>query len=138
MFYKDPVANRQRFHFFDLTATKILKQLVVNGALNNNRSLAVLATIDNSPKLIQATCSMKYLEKLVLVDGDLALEDLAHLFQSCRKLIELRWKPFQTNYWEIDQHVKKPLKRGFQRLKVCEIHFFIDHFSWPVLQDLVR
>ena len=45
--------------FFYLTATKILKQLVVNGALNNNRSLAVLATIDNSPKLIQATCSMK-------------------------------------------------------------------------------
>ena len=94
--------------------------------------------LDGYSELIQVNFSTKNLKKLVLLHRYLTLKDLAYLLQLFRKLIELRWKPFQTNYWEIDQHVKKPLKRGFQRLKVCEIHFFIDHFSWPVLQDLVR
>ncbi len=117
---------------------EVLKQLAMNGVLNNNRSMAVLTGVGLCSRYYkQATLSMKNLEKLVLLNFHLTLEELAHLFQSCRKLIELRFKLFDCDYWEIDQHLKKPLREGFQRLQICEIHSYILPFSWPVFQEIV-
>jgi hypothetical protein len=123
---------------FRINTINILEQLAANGVLTNNRSLAVLTYLGSAehPRLLQAFF-MKNLEKLVLVDCDLRQYDLKHLFQSCRKLIELRIKQLEFVGVEIDQHLKKALRQGFQRLQICEMHFIIRPHSWPVFQEIV-
>ena len=69
--------------------------------------------LDGYSELIQVTFSTKNLKKLVLLHRYLTLKDLAHLLQLFRKLIELRFKPFECNEWEIYQHLNKNTQTGF-------------------------
>ena len=117
--------------------------------MENARSLTVLVTWPLKPGYFQVTWprkpgffqviwSMEKLEKLVLFDCYfVTLEDLAHFFPSCRKLIELRVRPFQCEEWEINEDLKNKLRPGFQRLRFFELDGNIDPLSWSVIQEIL-
>jgi hypothetical protein len=114
-----------------------LERLEKNGFLKNNRSLVVLVDLPASLQFVQNICFMKNLEKLVLFERYLTLEDIALLFGSCHKLTEIRLNPFDCDQWEMDEKLKNQLRPGFQRLKIFELDCDLHPFSWPVLQEIL-
>ena len=90
-----------------------------------------------SPQLVELIYSMKNLEKLDIFDYNLTLEDLARVFQSCSKLIELDIVTRNYKSLEIAKHLKDQLKSGFQRLRRLDLVCKIDKDSWPVTQEML-
>jgi hypothetical protein len=81
---------------------------------------------------------MKNLEKLYLWDCELTLEQLAHLFWSCPKLVELSLKPFTCTQLGIDKKLKNHLRPGFRKLRRLELDDCRIYMkSWPVIQEML-
>jgi len=114
-----------------------LQRLAVEGYLNNNQQFGEfnsnLSLI--SSFVIKAICSMKNLEKLIL-RNDLTLEDLALVFQSCSKVIELNITAFEFEMDKMVEDLKNQLRPGFQRLRRLDLECFIDNVSWPGFQEM--
>jgi hypothetical protein len=125
-------------HLPDENLLSILERLAGEGCLQNNRKLNVIFDCSCNSRLVEVICSMKNLEKLDMSGYDLTPEVLAHVFQSCSKLIELdvgtRWE-YKT--LEMTEHLKNQLKSGFQRLRCLDLVCFIDDDSWPVIQEML-
>jgi hypothetical protein len=117
---------------------KILERLVDGGYLKNNRHLVVKFNWSCSSRFIRDICSMKNLEKLSLWDCELALEQLAQLFWSCPKLVELSLKPFLCTRLGMDKKLKNHLRPGFQKLRRLELNDCRIYMnSWPVIQEML-
>jgi hypothetical protein len=115
----------------------IFRQLIKNGFLKNTRNLVISVNQKEWPhKVIQPICSMKKLEKLVLFDCHPKLEEIAHLFQSCRKLIEFRLHQFHCDQGKINNNFKKRLRSGFQRLRIFELHCSVHPNSWLAILEI--
>jgi hypothetical protein len=111
-----------------------LERLAEKGYLQNNRQLIVENNFLTSPQLVEVISSMKNLEKL---DVDLTLEDLARVFQSCSKLVELHITTDGCEMLEMAEHLKDQLRSVFQKLRCLDLLCFIDNGSWPVIQEML-
>ena len=80
---------------------------------------------------------MKNLEKLSSNGHFLTLEDLARVFQSCSKLVELDIFVFEFEMDEVDDDLVDQLRPGFQRLRRLDLEYFIDDDTWPGFQQLL-
>jgi hypothetical protein len=121
----------------DENLLKILERLAEKGYLQNNQQLKhVLYNLSHISPFLELICSMENLEKLDL-DYKLTLEDLARVFQSCSKLIELRIATFGCKTHKMAEHLKNQLKPGFQRLRRLELVCFIDNGSWPMFKEML-
>ena len=116
----------------------VLERLAGEGYLQNNQQLIEFESdYSDIPSFVtKVICSMKNLEKLKL-ENFLTLEDLALVFQSCSKLIELNISAFKFEMDEIDEDVKNHLRPGFQRLRRLHLLCFIDSDSWPGFQEML-
>ena len=86
------------------------------------------------PRLLEMIGSMNNLETLSLLGCELTLtKDLPQLIRSCPKLTELRIKLFDNQKLEKEVEQKR-LRSGFQRLRIFELHWYID--SWPLIQEM--
>ena len=83
---------------------KILELLVDEGFLKNNCELVIssadcmVAQFEGrtlGSRYLQVIYSMNNLEKLVILEYDMTVADLAHLFQSCPNIIHLHLKLFR-------------------------------------------
>jgi len=81
---------------------------------------------------------MTNLEKLYLWDCELALEQLAQLFWSSPKLVELSLKPFTCTKLGMDEELKSHLRPGFKKLRCLELDDCKIYMnSWPVIQEML-
>ena len=112
-----------------------LEQLAEEGFFKNNRQLVVRFRSDwpLSPPLFGIIRPMINLEILKLWDCELTLEQVAQLFQSCPKLIELHLK---LSTCEMDEDLKDQLRPGIQRLQIFELEWYIDIKRWSVIQEM--
>jgi hypothetical protein len=113
-----------------------LERLAEDGFLQNNRKL-IEANFSHNSQLIEVISSMKNLEILVITCNNLTLEDLAPVFQSCSKLIELRIATYGSKTFEMAEHLKDQLRSGFQKLRCINLVCCIDNGSWPVIQEML-
>jgi hypothetical protein len=67
----------------------------------------------------------------------MTLEDLARVFQSCSKLVELRIATYGCETLEMAEHLKDQLRSGFQKLRCLNLVCLIDNGSWPVIQEML-
>ncbi len=112
----------------------ILERLTEKGYLQNTRHLRDFeAYLLDYSSFLERLCSMKNLEKLEL-EYDLTLEDLALVFQSCSKLIELS---INTSDSFMDEHIENLLRTGFQRLRRLHLGWNVVNYPWPVLQEML-
>ncbi len=123
----------------DESLLKILERLAEEGYLQNNRRLDVDFHWKRSSRFAGVICSMKNLETLNLFEDELPLDTscLAHVFQSCSKLIELDIWIHECKTLEMDEHLKNHLRFGFQRLRFFSLSCSIDNDSWPVLLEML-
>ena len=110
----------------------ILQRLVEEGFLKNNRQFAIF-DCSRSPRFVEVIFSMNNLQKLDLWDCELTLEQVAQLFQSCPKLIELHLK---LSTCEMDEDLKDQLRPGIQRLQIFELEWYIDIKRWSVIKEM--
>jgi len=123
-------------HQSDESIFKILERLAEDGYLKNNRKL-IEANFSHNSQLIEVISSMKNLEILVITCNNLTLEDLAPVFQSCSKLIELRIATWSYNSFEMAEHLKDQLRPGFQKLRCLNLLCCVDNGSWPMIQEML-
>ena len=114
---------------------KILELLVDEGFLKNNCELVIssadcmVAQFEGrtlGSRYLQVIYSMNNLEKLVILEYDMTVADLAHLFQSCPNIIHLRLKLFRQDLWDMKDDLSlNQLILGFQKLQLLEVagHF---------------
>ena len=79
---------------------------------------------------------MKKLETLHLFNCEVKLEQLLPLFGSCPKLVQLYLRLFVNEKLQLDEHLKKELKQGVQKLQIFALRSHIDNMSWPVIQEM--
>jgi hypothetical protein len=115
---------------------KILELLTDEGCLKNNRELVVDSEWSLGRRFLQINCSMTNLEKLDIMEYEVKLSDLACLFQSCAKLIELHMKLSRYETSEIDEDCRSHLRLGFQRLRCFELACFVFN-SWELIQEIL-
>jgi hypothetical protein len=121
----------------DENLLKIMEHLAVEGYLQNNQQLKhVLHNFSHIPTFLEVICSMKNLEKLDL-DYKLTLEDLARVFQSCSKLVELRIATYGCKTHKMSEHLKNQLRSGFRKLRRLKLGFSIDNDTLPVFQEML-
>jgi hypothetical protein len=120
----------------DESLFKILERLADEGCLENNRKLIVKFEGSRSSRFVELICSMKNLEKLHLCAYDLTLEALAHVFQSCSKIIDLNITIWEFETREVAEQIKHQLIPGFQRLQYFEFECFVEDDTWPVIQEM--
>ncbi len=120
----------------DESLLKILELLAGGGYLQNNRRLDMAFNWSRSSRFVELICSMKNLEKLDTFEYDLTPDVLAHVFQSCSKLIELHIETYYKTL-EIAEHVNNQLRSGFQKLRCLYLVCFIDNDTWPVIQRML-
>ena len=114
---------------------KILELLVDEGFLKNNCELVIssadcmVAQFERrtlGSRYLQVIYSMNNLEKLVILEYDMTVADLAHLFQSCPNISHLRLKLFRHDILESKNDLlQNQLRLGFQKLQHLQIagHF---------------
>jgi hypothetical protein len=116
----------------DQSLLTILERLAGEGYLQNNRQLGEFESdsfhISSYSRVIS---SMKTLEKLEL-ESYMSFGDLAHVFQSCPKLTELKITAFEFEMEEMGEDLKNQLRPGFQRLRRLYLSWYIDNDSLPV------
>ena len=110
---------------------KILELLVDEGFLKNNCELVmssadcVVAQFEGrtlGSRYLQVIYSMNNLEKLVILEYDMTVADLAHLFQSCPNIIHLHLKLFRHDILESKNDLSQnQLRLGFQKLQHLKI-----------------
>jgi hypothetical protein len=124
----------KRYRLPDERVFNILERLAGEGYLINTQHLRDIGSyLLNNSSFVQVICSMKNLEKLEL-DYDLTLEDLAHVFQSCSKLIELEITAFEC---KMDEDIKNQLRPGFQRLRRLHLGWNVDNDLLTVMQEML-
>jgi hypothetical protein len=121
----------------DKSIFKILERLAEEGYLQNTQQFGEyqFCLFHMSP-FFEVLCSMKNLKKLYL-SYDLTLEALAHVFQSCSKLTELRISASEFKMDEMGEEVLNQLRTGFQRLRCLDLEYLIDNDSCPGLQEIL-
>ena len=87
--------------------------------------------------IVELICSMKNLETLHLLNYQLSPEALAHMFQSCSKITDLRFMATEDEMSKMDEHLKNQLRPSFQRLRLLGFLCFLDNDSWPVIQEML-
>jgi hypothetical protein len=121
----------------DKNIFKILERLAEKGYLQNNQQFVeIQSCVFHMSSFFEAICSMKNLATLNL-DYNLTLEDLAHVFQSCSKLTELRISASEFEMDEMDEDLFNQLRSGFQRLRCLDLEYFIDGDSWRGFQEML-
>ena len=115
---------------------KTLELLTDEGSLKNNRELVVYSGWSLDPWFLRINCSMPNLEKLDVMEYDVKFSDLACLFQSCPKLLELRMKLSQSETSEIDENCRNNFRLGFQRLQCFELGCYVFN-SWKFIQEVL-
>ena len=114
---------------------EILKILVEEGLLKNNREFGVIFIPRSVPLILRVIRSMTQLEKLSLSEWKLTLtEDVPKLFRSCPKLTELRLKVVESQEFEMNEELQNELRAGFLRLRLLELEWYID--SWPAILEM--
>ncbi len=125
---------------------KILERLAGEGYLQQNRQFKCnvrLAQLfmkfdrSHSSCFFELICSMKNLEELNLFGYTLTPDILAHLFQSCFKLVQLNIGIHNCKTLEMDERLKDQLKTGFQKLRCLKLGCSIDKVTWPVIQEIL-
>jgi hypothetical protein len=126
----------------DESFLKILERLAEKGYLQNNQQLKhrgyrefACGLLNISP-FLEVFCSMKNLA-IMCLDYELTLKDLAHVFQTCPKLIELNTVTKECKTLEMAEQLNIQLRSGFQRLRRLGLLCFINNDSWPVLQEML-
>jgi hypothetical protein len=118
----------------------ILEWLAEEGYLQNNRRLDVqfdcTCGCSCSARFPELICSMKNLESLNLFNHELTPDVLAHVFQSCSKLIELHIETYYKTL-EMAEYEKSQLRLGFQKLRCLYLVCNIDNDTWPVIQRML-
>ena len=115
----------------------ILERMAGEGYLQNNRNLAVDFDFSSNPRFVEMICSMRNVESLDLNEHDLTPDVLAHVFQSCSKLIELCIATQKYKTLEMGEHRKNQLRPGFQNLRLLDLVCFIDNDTWSVIQEMM-
>ena len=115
---------------------KIMELLADEGRLKNNCALVVDTERPLGPRFLQIKCSMTNLKILDIMEYELKFSDLACLFQSCAKLIELRMKLSQCINSEIDEDCRSHIRLGFQRLRWFELVCILVN-SWELVQEIL-
>jgi hypothetical protein len=121
----------------DESLFNILERLAREGYLQNNRRLDLQFDCSCSSRFVELICSMKNLESLDLDEHDLTPDDLAHVFQSCSKLIEMDIAIEKYKTYEMAEYLKNQMRPGFQKLRRLDLVCFIDNDSWPVIQEIL-
>ena len=121
----------------DESLFKSLERLAAEGLLKNNRKLIVKFKRPRSSRFVEVICSMKNLEKLHFFYYELTLEILAHVFQSCSKITELRITDTEDEPLKMPEHLKNQLRSSFQRLRYFHFQCIILNKSWPVIQEML-
>jgi hypothetical protein len=116
---------------------KILERLAEEGYLQNNRQLDLQFDCSCSSQFVKLISSMKNLETLRSFGKELTLEDLAHVFQSCSKITNLRINANGCKISEMAEHLKFQLRSGFQKLRRLRLVCFINNDSWPGIQEIL-
>jgi hypothetical protein len=129
MLKMDRLPNERLFRF--------LERLAEEGFLGNNRQLIATLNCSRSSRFGELICSMKNLEELDLLGHEPTPDVLAHVFQSCAKLIKLHIGAKKWKTHEMDEHKKNQLISGFQRLRCLDLKCFIDSDTWPVIQEIL-
>ena len=115
----------------------ILHQLAEGGFLKNNR-IFILKELDwsHNDRFIQDICSMQNLERLDLWECEVTITDLASVFRSCSKLMDLLIKDYASepdvprdsypSSKEIEQDDKEfnDFSLGKKRLRLCEVKVY--------------
>jgi hypothetical protein len=122
---------------FEESPLNILERLAREGFLQNNRKLDVGFNFSCSSRFVELICWMKKLETLRLLDQELTLEDLAHVFQSCSKLIEVDIATPKYKTLKMNKHLKNQLRPGFQKLRRLKLECSINNYSWPVILEML-
>ena len=108
---------------------KILKLLVDEGFLKNNCELVISSPFNSrllGSQYLHLIYSMNNLRKLDIVEYEVTVADLAHLFQSCPNIIHLHLKLFRHDILESKNDLSQnQLRLGFQKLQHLQIacHF---------------
>ena len=109
---------------------KMLEVLVDEGFLKNNCELGmpsadgIIAPFERAlgSRFLQVIYSMNNLEKLDIMEYDVTVADLAHLFQSCPNITHLHLKVVPQDIWNTkDDLSQNQLRLGFQKLQLFEI-----------------
>jgi hypothetical protein len=87
--------------------------------------------------IVELICSMKNLETLHLLNYQLSPEALAHMFQSCSKITDLRVIAIEDGMLKMDEHLKNQLRPHFQRLRYLYFECYIAEDSWLELQEML-
>jgi hypothetical protein len=121
----------------DENLLSILERLAEGGYLQNTQQLTLEFHWSRNSRIVEVICSMKNLEKLHLFDYKLTPEVLAHVFQSCSKIIDLYITSTGDGLLEMPEHLHNQLRPSFQRLRYLIFECFIDNDSWPVLLEML-
>jgi hypothetical protein len=116
---------------------KILERLAEGGFLQNNRQLNTTLHCSINSRFVKMLCSMKNLDTLRLFDYKLTPDVLAHVIQSCPKLINLQIGAHDFKTFERAQHLKNQLRSGFQKIRYFELRCLIGKDSWLVIQEML-
>ena len=120
---------------------KILKLLVDEGFLKNNCELVISSPFNSrllGSQYLHLIYSMNNLRKLDIVEYEVTVADLAHLFQSCPNIIHLHLKLFRHDILESKNDLSQnQLRLGFQKLQhlkivgdCCSGNLFLELFPY--------
>ena len=122
---------------FEESPLNILERLAREGFLQNNRKLGGTFNLFRSSRFYEVISSMRNLETLNLFGYGLTLHSLAHVFQTCPKLINLHIVTYECKTPDMIEHLKNQLTSGFQKLRCLDIVCFINNDSWPMIQEML-
>jgi hypothetical protein len=118
-----------------LNPYKILERLAEKGHLQNTQQFEGREfDWSHTSSYVKVICSMKNLEKLTSNASRLTLKDLALVFQSCTKLIELDIFAFKCY---MDEDIKNRLRSGFQTLRRLRLAMNVVNLPCPVMQEML-
>ena len=79
-------------------------------------------------RFLEVIRSMHNLEKLDIMEYDVTFSELAHLFQSCPKIIHLHLRLARQDTWDSEEDLSRnQLKLGFQKLQLFKMAGYILH-----------
>jgi hypothetical protein len=120
----------------DESLVKIVERLAEKGYFQNTRQfIGFESDLSNISSFVKIICSMKNLEKLTSNADHQTLGDLALVFQSCSKLIELDISTYKFELDKMDGALIDQLRPGFQRLRCLDL--YCSMVSWSGIQEML-